>query len=353
MRSSIRFPGAAVVVAAGLAVSGGCGTGGAREAESASLDSVFERTSRVALQESRTAINVLPMGEVDPRGGVRVAEYRESQVRRYAGDGSLLWSAGRNGGGPGEFTGPAAVIRLGSGEVLVADQRGRLTLFDSTAAAVRATWETKLRRVEELLLVSDSLVLLSGVLEGDENGPRLHLWKVGEGAPRHSFFTPTRNAANRTAAGVAGWTRASLRADTLAVTFSASDTLYLFTAQGRPLGQFSLPSEHFRRVPGTEPTPSSAPAVQAEWMSRFDLVEAPYWLSDGSLLIAYRGIDPERALERVRHLLHVTRTGQRVFEVRNGPRLLAVDQGSRTAIFVDPFAEAPNRWVTGRIRRSR
>ncbi len=353
MRSSARFPAAAIAVAAALAVYGGCGTGNAWEPKSASLDSVFEWTSRVALQESRTAISVLPMVEVDPRGGFLVADYRESQVRRYAADGRLLWNAGRNGGGPGEFTGPAAVIRLGSGEVLVADQRGRLTLFDSTAATVRATWETELRRIEELLLVSDSLVLLSGVLEGDEDGPRLHLWKVGEETPRHSFFTPTRHAANRTAAGVAGWARASLRADTLAVTFSASDTLYLFTAHGRPVGQFPLPSDQFRRTPRTEPRPSSDPAVQAEWMSRFDLVEAPYWLPDGSLLIAYQSIDPERALERVRHLLYVTRTGQRVFEVRNGPRLLAVDPGAQTAIFVDPSAEVPNQWIAGRIRHSR
>ena len=340
-----------IAIVAASAVHGGCGSGDAREPASASLDSVFEWTSRFALQENRAAVSVLPMVEVDPRGGFLVADYRESQVRRYAADGRLLWSAGRNGGGPGEFSGPAGAIRLGSGDVFVADQHGRLTVFDSTAANVRATWETKLRRIEEVLLVSDSVVLLSGVLEGDEDGPRLHLWKMGDRAPLHSFFRPTRNAVNRTAAGVAGWIRASLRADTLAVTFSASDTLYLFTAEGRPLGQFPLPSEHFRRAPRAAPRPTSDPAVQARWMSQFDLVEAPYWLADGSLLIAYQSISPERALERIRHLLYVTRTGQRVFEVRNGPRLLAVDQGAQLAFFVDPSAEVPNRWVAGRIRR--
>lgn len=343
----------APLVVAALAVCGGCGSDAAGELASASLDSVFEWTSRVALQENRMALSVLPMVEVDPHGGFLVADYRESQVRRYAADGRLLWNAGRNGGGPGEFASPAGAVRLGSGEVFVADQRGRLTLFDSTAAHVRGTWETKLRRIEEVLLVSDSVVLLSGALEGDDDGPRLHLWKVGAGAPLHSFFAPVRNAVNRTAAGMAGWARASLRADTLAVTFSTSDTLYLFTVHGRALGQFPLPSEHFRRPPATEPRPSSDPAVQAAWMSRFDLVEAPYWLADGSLLVAYQSIDPERALERTRHLLYVTRAGRRVFEVRNGPRLLAVDPAARTAFFVDPSAEVPNRWLAGRIRRSR
>jgi hypothetical protein len=334
-----------------FAVLGGCGSDDVREPAPASLDDVFEWTSRVALQETRAAVSVLPMVKLDPRGGFLVADYRESQVRRYAADGRLLWSAGRNGGGPGEFTGPAGAIRLGSGDVFVADQRGRLTLFDSTAAHVRNTWDTKLRRIEEVLLVSDSVVLLSGALEGDEDGPRLHLWKVGGDAPLHSFFTPTRTAVNRTAAGVAGWTRASRRGDTLAVTFSTSDTLYLFTIGGRPLGQFPLPSEHFRRPPRAEPRPTSNAAEQAQWMSRFDLVEAPYWLPDGSLLIAYQSIAPERALERIRHLLYVTPTGQRVFEVRNGPRLLAVDQAAQLAFFVDPSAEVPNQWVAGRIRR--
>ncbi|MCA1791507.1 MAG: hypothetical protein LC667_17160 [Thioalkalivibrio sp.] len=271
-------------------------------------------------------------------------------MRRYAADGRLLWNAGRNGGGPGEFSYPVGAVRLGSGDVFVADRNGRLTVFDSTAARVLGTWETDLKRVEEVLLVSDSVVLLSGVLGGDNDGPRLHLWKVGENVPLYSFFSPTRDAVNRTAAGVAGWVRASLREDTLAVTFSTSDTLYLFTSGGTPLEQFPLPSTHFRRPPREEPRPSNDPAVQARWMSGFDLVDAPYWLLDGSLLIAYQTIDPDRALERTRHLLHITRDGELLFEIRNGPRLLAVDQRSQLAFFVDPSAEVPNRWVAGRIR---
>lgn len=340
------------MIVAALAFQGGCTSGDSTPIPgSSSLDSAFEWTAALALQEDRTSLSVLPMVSIDPRGGFLVADARESQVRRYAADGRLLWNAGRNGGGPGEFAAPARAVRLPAGDVIVADRNGRLTLFDSTAANVHGTWETKLRRVEEVLPLSDSMVLLSGMLEAQVDGPRLHLWKLGDTLPSHSFFSPTRNAVNRTAAGVAGWARASLRADTLAVTFSTSDTLYFFTAAGTPLGQFPLSSAHFRRAPREAPQPTNNPAEQARWMSRFDLVEAPYWMADGSLLIAYQSIDPDQALERIRHLLHVTRTGQRLFESRNGPRLLTVDPSSQLAFFVDPSAEVPNRWVAGRIRR--
>jgi hypothetical protein len=85
-------------------------------------------------------------------------------------------------------------------------------------------------------------------------------------------------------------------------------------------------------------------------MSRFDLVGGVYWLQDGTLLIPYQNVVPERALERRQHLLAVSAGGERRFEARDTPRLLTVDAGTSLLYFVHPDAEAPNRWASARLR---
>jgi hypothetical protein len=324
--------------------------GGARGA--IPLDDVVQWTGEIRLQETRAALAVLPIVSIDPRGGFLVADPREFQVRRYAADGTLLWHAGRNGGGPGEFTAPAAAVRLASGAVLVADRGGRLTTFDSAGARLLSTAETGLAHVEALIPLGGQVVLMSGVLRGDVDGPRLHLWDLAAGSMRTSFFRPLGAAANRTASVVAGWTRASVRGDTIAATFATSDTVYLFDRHGAALGKIPIPSAYFRRGTRAEPRRTvTNPGEQARWMSQFDFVEAPHWLPNGNLLVAYQSIDPQRANERIRHLVGMSPRGERSFESRSGPRLLAVDPRGQVLYFVHRDAEAPNRWAAARLRR--
>ncbi|HEX2209766.1 MAG TPA: hypothetical protein VHG93_18945 [Longimicrobium sp.] len=169
---------------------------------------------------------------------------------------------------------------------------------------------------------------------------------------RASFFSPLRNARNRSVAYVTGWAKASVRGDTIAVVFATSDTVYFYSRAGRPLGQVPVPSGYFRHGPAEGPRRTVAdPAEKARWMSRFDFAEAVYWLADGTLLVAYQSVDPDRALERNRHLVRMTRSGELLFETRDGPRLLEVDGGTSTLVFVHPDAEVPDRWALGRVRR--
>ena len=85
-------------------------------------------------------------------------------------------------------------------------------------------------------------------------------------------------------------------------------------------------------------------------MSQFDFVEGVYWLADGTLLVAYQSVQPERALERERHLVRMRPTGELLFESRDGPRLLEVDARTGALIFVHPRAEVPDRWALARVR---
>src|SRR5690606_24498309 len=90
----------------------------------------------VELQETRDVVVVEARIALDPRGGFLVGDLREAQARRFGPDGNLLWYLGRPGEGPGEFSGVSAVRRTPSGEIVIADIRGRVTRVDSTGQTV-------------------------------------------------------------------------------------------------------------------------------------------------------------------------------------------------------------------------
>lgn len=348
----LTFRGRAAVLAI-ILYAGACGRSpdADRSAPPDAIGGVVRWTERVGLEENPDALVVTPFVNADSRGGFLVADQQEAQIRRYGSDGRLLWRQGRKGAGPGEYSGPTGAVRLSSGEVLAVDQTGRLTRYDSAGGVVLGTTETEINRVEEILLVDEHTVLLGGVLKGELDSPRLHLWDLRSGRVLGSFFSPLRNARNRTVSVVAGWTKASIRGDTVAAVFATSDTVYLFTTRGRELGKIPIPSRFFRHGPADGPGRTlTQPGEQARWMSQFDFVETVHWLPDGSLLVAYQNVLPERALQRQRHLVHMTRDGRRLFEVRDGPRLLEVDGRSGNLVFVDTAAEVPNQWAIARLR---
>ena len=75
-----------------------------------------------------------------------------------------------------------------------------------------------------------------------------------------------------------------------------------------------------------------------------------HWLPDGELLVPYQNFDADDGTTRHWHLLRMTSDGQRLAEVREVPRLLEVDGRRGALFFVDPEAEAPNRWLQARLR---
>ena len=323
--------------------------------EPSRFEDVVSWVRELRLEENPEVLNVAPAVTLDPRRGFLVADFRETQLRRYSREGALLWHAGSKGGGPGEFSTTSQVVRLRSGEILAADFDHRLTIFDTTASSVVRTIETGLRRIEDLAVVDDSLILISGLPGGNPAGPRLHLWNLRSDTIVRSFFAPFEGLRNKVAATVADWTRASLRGDTLAVVFSLSDTVYYYTLAGEQLGATPLPSRAFRRVGPDVPSGLGNPEKRAEWLASFDLVSDVHWLSDGRLLVLYQSLEPGPAfqpggsLDRAYHLLKMTRTGDLVFEFRDVPRLLAVDPETDSLYFVTPGAEAPNRWSVARM----
>jgi hypothetical protein len=303
------------------------------------------------VEETDDVVNVTPNVRNDPQGGFLVADPSEAQIRRYSPDGKLLWFTGGQGQGPGEFTGVTSIVRLASGGIVAADRNGRLTFFDADARRVIRTVETKLQRVEDLEILDDSTLLMSGVDKTGHVGSRLHVWSIPHNAVERRFFAPFSGQTSRMAATAAGFVTASLRGDTIAATFGSSDTIYFFTRDGRDAGRIPFASQHFRVAPkARESRPITDARERAEWVSKFDIVAGVHWLSDGTLLVMYQSIVTEQALGRRWHLLGLDRSGSRRFEFHNvSPQVLGADPSGRTVLLVPPDAEAPNRWTVARL----
>lgn len=322
--------------------------------ETARLEDVVDWGREIRLEENDEVLNVAPMVSLDPRGGMLVADAREAQLRRYAPTGELLWKAGRRGSGPGEFSSPNAIVRLPSREILAAEFSHRFTLFDSTATRVLKTIDVPFRRVEELEVLNDSLLLVGAIVSGDFDAPLLHVWNYRTNAVVRSFgYSPFSQTRNETAPHLASWGKASIRGDTLAAIFALNDTLHFFTPDGRRIGARPIRSRHFCRVPPETPGSAAPGSDQGRWLSTFDYVDNVHWLANGDLIVTYMSLDLAQGLERPPerrwHLLRLRRDGTWDLEIRD-PRLLAVDRDSEELYFVAPGAEAPNRWITARFR---
>jgi hypothetical protein len=324
----------------------------ARESLDRSGGATLATVRTIEVEENDAVVNVTPRLRADPRGGFLVFDQRESQIRHYSSAGKLLWFAGRRGDGPGEFRSVAGAARMPSGEIVAIDREGRLTFFDADGRQVLRTTETKLARVTDLEVVDASTLLISGVGDGGDDGPRLHVWNVAADTITTAFFAPSAHQKNKVAAGAMGFVMAAVRGDTLAATFGSSDTIYFFTRDGRDAGRVALNSRHFRPAPeaGADGATLTDRPKQAEWLSRFDIVADVDWLPDGGLLIAYQSIEPRAAMDRRWHLLGQDRAGVRRFEVRDVSSLVVgTDPVSGTVIFVPADADAPNRWAVARL----
>ena len=106
-------------------------------------------------------------------------------------------------------------------------------------------------------------------------------------------------------------------------------------------------------MPPATPRAAASGSDQGKWLGTFDYVHDVHWLANGDLIVTYMSLEPGQSLERLErrwHLLRWRRDGAWDLEIRDTPRLLAVDRDGEELYFVAPGAEAPNRWMTARFR---
>ncbi len=308
----------------------------------------IRRERQIELAESPSVLNVNPRIEVDRLGGLLVADANEAQVRRYAPDGSLLWAFGRKGRGPGEFLRLSTALRTRGDTILAAEMGGRISLLDPTGARLARLRESGLGPLYDGTPVGDSLVVFAAREGGKVETPLLHVWRVASDSVVSRFFhTPPAPNGMESAYAFAGTADVAARGDTLAAVFALTDTVFLFDVRGRQLGRVPLPFLGFRRP--TRPMPKQASLEEyREWSRGFSAISQIHWLTDGSFLVQYFDTDGVNPSWR---LLHVSRKGERLFEILDSPQLLAVSRADDALYFATPEAETPASLTSASVVR--
>jgi hypothetical protein len=307
----------------------------------------FQRIGTLTLEESATVVNVAPVVSADTNGGgFFIVDQREARVRTYRPDGSLARQFGRRGPGPGEFQRPMSGYRLASGGSIVADPISGLLRFDGRDSLVLAQ-HPRFTPIYSVVPLSDSLVLLAGRSRGvtHPGSPLLHVWDLTSGRVVRSFFPTPGTELVQQAARNFGWVGVALRGDTVAAVFALTDTVYFFRTDGRPIGKHHLPISGFtpmQRLPVSE---LGDPVRRTRWMHQFYFLYDLFWLPDGSILVQY---ERPHGLESAWNLVHLSRNGRRLFDLKNTPKLMAERNGK--LYFVDPGAEVPNQWLVTRLK---
>lgn len=303
----------------------------------------------IQMEENDRVINVTPQVTVDPRGGYLVADEREAQVRRYGADGGLLRVIGRKGNGPGEFRHLSAVHRLPDGRIAAVEISGKVSVFDAEGEALVHARQAPVAPLYGAEVLDARHLLLSGRRVGTGGTALVHVYDLETGAITRSFFgIPRHDPEMAGAFAFAGTADAVARGDTVAAVFALRDSIYLFdAASGRELGRIPIPFENFRRL--ERPMPASGGTLEAfrTWSETFSAISQLYWLRDGSFLVQYfdmKGVEPQW------RLLHLDRAGRRRFEGVDTPKLLAAGGVPDELVFVHPQADAPNVWVSARLR---
>ena len=317
----------------------------------ASLDGAVRWENEIRLEENEQTVNVIVRAELDPRGGYLVADEQEGFARRYDRTGRLLTQFARKGSGPGEFRNLLRVVRLTDGTLAAFDIYNRVAFFDSTGERLVREARTPVAPLHSVALLNDSIAVLGGQVQGaTAEGNRIHFWNLRADSLLASFFVPALpSEAHKVAAASAGWISVDRRADTLAVVFALSDTVYLMTVQGRMLERIPIPAKSLRRLDPHAPMPDPSRGIAAarQWFGSFSLISDVFWLGD-TFLIQYQ--DRKRP-EPDWRLLGMKRDGGPRFEVVDTPKLLMVDRTSGVLYFVAPESETPNVWRTARLRR--
>ncbi len=310
---------------------------------------LFERVKSIRLEENSAVINVAPRMTVASDGSFVIADSREVRVRIYNPDGTIVTQFGSRGEGPGEMQMPTSAWRKSvAGALMVLDFSGLIMEFN-------ATGEQSLMKVQSPIVplygghpMSDQLLLLAGMLRGSkEPRPLLHVWNHNSDTIVHSFFPTPGDSLIRLASRNFGAAAVAIRRDTIAAIASFTDTLFLFTPDGSEVDRIPLPFTAFKRIETYDPRLS--PEQLQGWLSQVNLITDVFWLDDGSFLVQYeRPLGPDGA-DSEWGLLRTARTGDRIFEATNTPRLLAVS--GDLLYFVELGSLTPNQLLSARFQR--
>jgi len=300
----------------------------------------------VKLEENSAVTNVFPNVAVQPDGGFIVADFRESQVRRYDGDGHLRGYFGRRGDGPREFPTPlTSAVSMQSGDIAVTQFDGTLTLLDSALTEILSQAQSGLSPLYSAKVLSPHQLLLAGRPRGNADytyPPLLHIWDIQSQRVVQSFFTAPVEPKFARASVTLGIVATAVHPDTIAATFALTDTVFLFDYAGHVLERIRIPFRFFHHIRQPAQLRSGVKARQ-QWLKAISQVTDLFWLRDGRFVVQYFRSDEGR---QEFGLIGLTRSGDSLFEITNVPRLVAIDDTGESPIlfFQKPGTEASRTW---------
>lgn len=102
-----------------------------------------------------------------------------------------------------------------------------------------------------------------------------------------SFFRGLDHVVNKNFAAAVDYVLLARRADTLAVVYSISDSVYYYTIDGERVGAMRMPADSFRLVEPVLPGEriNTDMAFRKTWMESLDVVSRIVWLGDGTLVL--------------------------------------------------------------------
>lgn len=302
----------------------------------------FRPRASLTLEETEEVINVTPIVSVARDGRFVIADPREIQVRTYDPEGHLITAFGREGSGPGELKAPMSAVALTGDTLVVGDFAGsRIHFFTSGGDSLLRSVEAPVFPLYGFRSMDDHRLLLFGRERRGAVPRLLHVFDLESETIERSFFELPVSKAVRPYAVSLGWVDVAMRGDTLAAVFSLTDTVYVFHPDGDSRADERIPLP-FSAFSFEAPDRASLTDARArnEWMQKIHTIDRIEWLESGHFVIQFgRSEDAGR-----RHaLLGLTRSGGRLFEIDDTPRLLTVHDDR--FLFVHPQSLTENRWL--------
>ncbi len=309
------------------------------------FSAVFQPLGRLDIEETTDFALIRPFVVVTPEEIV-IAEPREGKVAIYDHAGHLRHVFGRRGGGPGEYMLPVSARPVEPGEFVVADaQLGRITRVVVGSEEAPRIMRAPVGRVTDILMVDGGYVV-AGRQPGDDGGHLLHLWSGEEQSSATSFFPMPLDAADRFWAEALAWTYVAVLGDSIAATFSLSDSIFFFDAEtGAQRGSIAIPFTEFNNVL-TEDL-GKDPRTRRAAIDALTRVFSFHRFSNGDFIV-----QTARTTEReiTWSLLIMTSEGQLLHEITDTPRLLGAAE--ERLYFQIGGDVAPNQWGVVARRRT-
>lgn len=288
------------------------------------------------LEETDAHLVVRPEMAPDPLGGWIYWDIQVHQVRVYGADGSLRAGFGRHGSGPGEFERPIGVARLGNGDLVVIDGRGRVSVWNPDGSVLQDDFSSGVARPRGIVAVGADKVVVQGAPIPSVTGDEVRvLYRVDLTSRQieRSFFAPPLDRAELEAARRVDSPMPWFQNDSIYVIVPPLDMLWAVPAQeaGRA-GSIRIQSDELGRSPSPDVLAQDVRQFRS-WVESSTFAGQFMPMPNGGWVVQTWALRPDRPRYG---LVRIDERGRRVWELADTDILLTVDPESGHMLLWDP-----------------